>query len=100
MQAMMSDAISFCGIAEDGTRLEGYFDGPMASRKLEWVSLPLGRLCTNSFYYFDTSSTDAEPDTTTPSGTPSSTASIASIGQTKELDSAAEVPTVHMIDSS
>ena len=51
------------------------------------------------FYYFDVSSTDAEPDTATPSGTPSSTTSIASVGQTKELDSAAEVPTVQTIDS-
>lgn len=93
----MSDAISFCGIAEDGTRLEGYFDGPMAPRQPGWVSPSLGRPCTN---YFDVSSTDAEPDTATPSGTPSSTTSIASIGQTKELDSAAEVPTVQTIDSS
>jgi hypothetical protein len=29
MRVTTPDRISFCGIAEDGTRLEGYFDGPM-----------------------------------------------------------------------
>lgn len=84
---MSSNALSFCGIAEDGTRLEGYFDGPMSihaqlpSRTPEWVSLPHGRRYTNDSY-LNASSADTEPQTATPSGISSSTVSTASVDET------------------
>jgi len=77
--------VDFCGIAEDGTRLEGYFDRPMGIH----AQLPLTK----------PDNSDTGLDTATPSGTSSYTPSIGSVGETKELDSAVEGPIVKSIEA-
>ncbi|KAG0706607.1 CRAL TRIO domain-containing protein [Suillus ampliporus] len=76
--------VDFCGIAEDGTRLEGYFDGP----KSVGAQLP-SQLSDTPMR----SSADTEPDTATPSSASSTIASITSVSETKALVSAEVAPT-------
>lgn len=71
--------VDHCGIAEDGTRLEGYFDGPRPSNMY------------------------AEPqhlDTASPTSTPSTNASVTSVGETKILASSEVLTTApELIDA-
>lgn len=71
-EAYWKQIVDFCGIAEDGTRLEGYFDGPKHVHA-EFLS--------------QQSHADTEPDTALHTSTSSATASITSAGETKALAS-------------
>lgn len=71
-EAYWKQIVDFCGIAEDGTRLEGYFDGPK-NVHAEFLS--------------QQSHADTEPDTALHTSTSSATASITSAGETKALAS-------------
>ncbi|KAG2153587.1 CRAL TRIO domain-containing protein [Suillus bovinus] len=69
--------VDFCGIAEDGTRLEGYFDGPKDIH---------GKLLSEH------SDADIEPSTASPTSNSSTTASVISAGETKALASPDATP--------